>query len=300
MSHADRKPTFQAESVSRRLGVPVLIHRQSKPGCAAQIMDYFIGKSEIRKVSRTAQEISIQGEEVIQQAEDAFREADEEEREASSKQQLPIRSNEDLRLVVVGDRLATDVLLARRLDKHIQSRQAIAGSSTTTIPGALSIVTTRLFKRNDVVPLRWLESAWSRLGLRKGAHGTIGGEGGEEWAATRFLVAHDRTTALDSSPSAASRSKRVLAVLRSGVMAIPAGWRSLRHGIAYIRNHPPRIPTRDEARRGALVALRWSGRNLRMLLFATWRLVRSGSGRAGRRLVEAVRTARAKRVTVRS
>jgi len=41
----------QAESVSRRLGVPVLIHPQPKPGCAKDIINYFSGDLELHSLS---------------------------------------------------------------------------------------------------------------------------------------------------------------------------------------------------------------------------------------------------------
>jgi hypothetical protein len=61
------------------------------------------------------------------------------------------------RLLVIGDRLATDVLLARRLAKYYRHSPAT--------PTVLSIVTTSLFQKSDVRILRWMEESWLRLGL---------------------------------------------------------------------------------------------------------------------------------------
>lgn len=255
-------------------------------------MDYFAGKSEIRRVSRPAIETSLQGEEIIQEAEKAWKETESESTHPAQERKTTPR--EDLRLVVVGDRLATDVLLARRLAKHVQAIQT-GEVSAYNLPNALSIVTTRLFKRNDVVPLRWLESAWSRIGLRKGAHGTLGSE--NEWS--RFLTAHAEASSISATPTK-SRSRRIFALLRSGVLAVPTGWRAVQRGFVYVRKHPPRIPTRDELRRGALTTLYWLGRTSRAILLSAWRWFRIGSVRAGKLALETVRSVRARRVATRS
>ncbi len=63
-----------------------------------------------------------------------------------------------LRLLIIGDRLATDVLLARRLRLHLPATE------TSSPPRILSIITTQLFKPSDVRFLRWLESKWSTVG----------------------------------------------------------------------------------------------------------------------------------------
>lgn len=75
---------------------------------------------------------------------------------------------ESLRILVIGDRLFTDILQARQLDKHL---------SSSVQPSTLAIQTTELPQPNDVRLLRRLEEYLSRGMLANG-----GRTGGVDWS----------------------------------------------------------------------------------------------------------------------
>ena len=68
---------------------------------------------------------------------------------------------EDLRILVIGDRLFTDTLLAHRL-------RLLLPSASATAPSVLSIHTTSLPQPRDVRFLRWIEEKLSRGQTRRG------------------------------------------------------------------------------------------------------------------------------------
>ncbi|GAA97626.1 uncharacterized protein L969DRAFT_87724 [Mixia osmundae IAM 14324] len=78
---------IQAESVSRTLGVPVLVHARKKPGCARDVEQYFLGHAD-QTVAR-----------VVDVAQSRL----------GASQLAPPR------LAVIGDRVLTDTVLANRL-----------------------------------------------------------------------------------------------------------------------------------------------------------------------------------------
>jgi phosphatidylglycerophosphatase GEP4 len=98
-----------------------------------------------------------------------------------------MEKKEDLRILVIGDRMMTDTLLANRLAKHLPpsapasapisnlSTSASAATSpspslvstTTPLPSVLSIHTTLLHQPKDVRPLRWIEEKLSRGRVRE-------------------------------------------------------------------------------------------------------------------------------------
>lgn len=197
----------QAESVSRALGVPVLLHAQPKPGCAADIVAYFTGRAPVHAVGRPPRVGELaEGWEVVEgpvkvDEKGMMEEGDGREtllgRKATRKvvpgslpppqtpADPPTPHRTPLahpRLLVVGDRLATDVLLARRLAAHYRH--------TSPQPSVLSIVTTSLFQRSDVRPLRWLESSWLRFGLAVSARFRRSGTGDHEASMRHWIRAH--------------------------------------------------------------------------------------------------------------
>lgn len=78
---------------------------------------------------------------------------------------------EDPRILVIGDRLATDVLLARKLARFYRPDRTSTAHLSDQKPvlsdrkPVLSVVTTHLFKTTDVRLLRWIEESHLRLGL---------------------------------------------------------------------------------------------------------------------------------------
>ncbi|GHJ83769.1 hypothetical protein NliqN6_0171 [Naganishia liquefaciens] len=186
-----------AESVSRALGVPVLLHAQPKPGCAADIIAYFAGRAPIHAVGRVPRvgelaegwevvEGPVKVNELAMKDEGDGREtllgrrATRKAPQAASPPPQPSADPPTLsrtplanpRLLVIGDRLATDVLLARRLAAHYRHTSSLQ-------PSVLSIATTSLFQKSDVLPLRWLESSWLRIGLAVSARFRRHGAGNE-------------------------------------------------------------------------------------------------------------------------
>jgi phosphatidylglycerophosphatase GEP4 len=88
-----------------------------------------------------------------------------------------VESSQPLKIIVVGDRLFTDTLLAHRLRLHM-TRDA---SSQDVI----SIATTQLPRPNDVRLLRWIENVLSRRRVR---------EGPTDWG--RYILRHEPETAV--------------------------------------------------------------------------------------------------------
>ncbi|WOO78428.1 Phosphatidylglycerophosphatase GEP4, mitochondrial [Vanrija pseudolonga] len=165
-----------AEALTLALGTPVLNHAAPKPACSADIVAYFAGRlgkprttrSELLRPLRRVQRAEDEAEGVLL---GKWRDEVENgplcggERDPISPprpEKLPPPEEEPaptappatpspLRLLVVGDRLFTDTLLARRLDKYLPA------------PGSvLSIQTTDLPQPNDVRPLRALEERLTR------------------------------------------------------------------------------------------------------------------------------------------
>lgn len=195
-------PRGQAESVSRALGVPVLLHAAPKPGCAADIVAFLSGEMPLRTVGgkqRTLDELGKgDGWDRVLHAEkdvNRFELVEQPERTLLGRQSTatvtpppvsrsfatpapPARETTTIayrtpldapKILVVGDRLATDVLLARRLAAYYPLRNtqgaAAAAQQLADARPVLSIVTTELFQKSDVRLLRWLEESWLRFGL---------------------------------------------------------------------------------------------------------------------------------------
>jgi phosphatidylglycerophosphatase GEP4 len=188
------------------LRAPVLAHRHAKPACAKDILAFFHGKTAPRThraqvVARleAAERAEDSAEQILLdkwrgEVEDgplcgALTDARTlEEKMVAAQMRKPAVSPrapasdappppppattapvppEPLRIVVVGDRLFTDTLQARELDRHLPA---------SPVPATLSIQTTDLPQPNDVRFLRWLEDWLSGYKL---AHG--GRTGGVAW-----------------------------------------------------------------------------------------------------------------------
>jgi len=97
-----------------------------------------------------------------------------------------LEKKEDLRILVIGDRMMTDTLLANRLATHLSSPtfstssslsspspdtsalpSIAASASTTPLPSVLSIHTTLLLQPKDVRPLRYIEEKLTRGRVRE-------------------------------------------------------------------------------------------------------------------------------------
>jgi phosphatidylglycerophosphatase GEP4 len=109
---------------------------------------------------------------------------------------------EDLRILVIGDRMFTDTLLANRLSKLLPTPSTPTPSTSTptspspatTLPSVLSIHTTLLLQPSDVRLLRWIEEILTRSRVR---------EGPIDWAR------YTRTIAAPALPVALSWRERI-------------------------------------------------------------------------------------------
>ncbi|ODN84152.1 hypothetical protein L202_00157 [Cryptococcus amylolentus CBS 6039] len=234
-----------AEAVSLHLRAPVLLHATPKPGCSKNILSYFDGKlgkphtlrhdiasaglklleeeklDEAIVWERLAKQLEgpllgaaptngheekSEGKKVVEGGVDGFKTSPSQESiQPQIVKQTP--SPEELRILVIGDRLFTDTLLADRLSRRLRP-----SSSKDTIPHplprVLSIYTTSLPKPQDVRPLRWLEEKLSK--------------GQTQGDFSRFILSEKvNTAALDVSE--AIKPSR-LAALR---WLTPAKWREI-------------------------------------------------------------------------
>ena len=97
--------------------------------------------------------------------------------EVGSASKMDKVEKEDLRILVIGDRMFTDTLLANRLSKLIPTTSPATPTPTTstqtaspatTLPSVLSIHTTLLLQPSDVRLLRWIEELLTRGRVREG------------------------------------------------------------------------------------------------------------------------------------
>ncbi|WRT64103.1 uncharacterized protein IL334_001032 [Kwoniella shivajii] len=183
-----------AEAVSLSLVAPVLIHSQAKPGCSSTIISYFQGKlgkpitlrkriiEESNKVleeeksdeqmlwSRWSNEVSgpllghytnnnqqRKGDRV--KVNNSSTSTSTSPETTAGQEEQSTNNNDELRLLVIGDRLFTDTLLAHRLSLHLPKPKPT--TTSTDLPSVLSIYTTSLPQPKDVRPLRWLEERLS-------------------------------------------------------------------------------------------------------------------------------------------
>lgn len=140
------KPTTlcsQAESVSRHLGVPVLLHATKKPGCARAVQDYFIERlgtdktgSKVKSKVHTLDQIALD----VATASTL----------SSETPSAPLTSAAAINetsptktpvIMIIGDRVMTDVILANRMNKR-RWRQ-----SSSSVLQALPVLTTRLWQK---------------------------------------------------------------------------------------------------------------------------------------------------------
>lgn len=100
---------LQAESVSYHLGVPVLAHKTKKPGCIKPIFHYFATRRTGRGGSASGASSSSSSSSPAQQ-----------DSESSSTGNI-ISHAAVPKIIVVGDRLFTDVLMANRMGLPVLS-----------------------------------------------------------------------------------------------------------------------------------------------------------------------------------
>lgn len=147
----------QAESVSRQLGVPVLLHATKKPGCSNAVIEYFQHIQSVGRPLNDTRSDVVKGKGKGK----AFYQSDYppvpvvDIRPSTSHDascvQSPITSLEttvdlptgtptdETRILVIGDRVMTDVVLANRINRH----RANTGSRKVR---AIAVLTTTIWE----------------------------------------------------------------------------------------------------------------------------------------------------------
>ncbi|WVR05858.1 hypothetical protein IAU60_002884 [Kwoniella sp. DSM 27419] len=184
-----------AEAVSLSLRAPVLLHAQPKPGCSPTILSYFAGglgapttrRREIRQEAEKVWEEEKKDEEGLWERWNGevtgpllghpkntgqHREGNKDVKMEKQRGKEPTKTvhekateekqKEGLRILVIGDRLFTDTLLAHRLSLYLPKPPR-----DQTLPSVLSIHTSALPEPQDVRVLRWIEDKLTR-GRTKG------------------------------------------------------------------------------------------------------------------------------------
>ncbi|GAA5820120.1 hypothetical protein JCM11491_007248 [Sporobolomyces phaffii] len=172
-----------AEQVSRNLRVPVLAHKQPKPGwqCAAQIARHFTSASVSSQVvySPLAQLVDRVARRPPRQRRDTSR---------------PVR------LLVIGDRLATDMILAHRL-AHLRSSEIETVGVLTTGLHARERLGTRVLRMCENAARRRLVVARAQAQAQVQA-----GEGGPRW--DECVIDSSSSSSLPSPPTSPRQRRR--------------------------------------------------------------------------------------------
>lgn len=137
---------LQAESVSRHLSVPVLLHATKKPGCGRVVQDYFNERMNTEHTDRKGKDKAITLDQVALDIATAstFSIETPEAPQSSISASAPTYPNASPLILVIGDRVMTDVVLANRMNKK-RWRQ----TSTTRLQ-ALPVLTTRLWQKEGL------------------------------------------------------------------------------------------------------------------------------------------------------
>lgn len=182
--------TVGAQVVSRNLGgATVLVHPQRKPGgkCVKQVVDYFAGLAEDEGRRRGA--VAGLEEEAQQQASSSSSSSGMLRNLVSSAASSSIQPPGHI--LVIGDRITTDTVLAHRIDDLLRrdrsrSSSHASSSSSTASPQAIAVLTTHLWAYEGAGNAlmrrleRWLRTTYVRRGIQPGQvgwRGTAAGAG---------------------------------------------------------------------------------------------------------------------------
>ncbi|WAQ87364.1 hypothetical protein PtA15_8A268 [Puccinia triticina] len=142
---AEDPSLIHAESVARHLGVPVLVHETKKPGqkVVKAIHKYFTADYRLVPVIYPSHS-SMYG------------------------PRLPSRSRADptpLKLMVIGDRVTTDIILASRLRAFLQTHQSSSNSSSGESNPVCSVLTQNIWQKEKLGTrfMRWAENRALKL-----------------------------------------------------------------------------------------------------------------------------------------
>lgn len=131
---------MQAESVSRNLNVPVLIHGVKKPACIKPIKSYF-SKSVIQPYP--SQQLFVDS---LLSSAPASASASNPASTSPEERDLK-RTGDPIVIAIIGDRLSTDIVLANRLSK--ESGWKVCSVLTTKLPEENEEFGTRLMRRME-------------------------------------------------------------------------------------------------------------------------------------------------------
>ncbi|PLW55659.1 hypothetical protein PCANC_04631 [Puccinia coronata f. sp. avenae] len=153
----DDPALIQAESVARHLGVPVLVHATKKPGqeVVRAIEEYFTTDRRLVPVIYPPS------------------------RSNTESQSPPTkRTDGRLKLIVIGDRVTTDILLASRLRAHLQSHQStVPATSSPESNPVCSVLTREIWQKEKLGTrfMRWAENRALKLAREHSASIATGG-----------------------------------------------------------------------------------------------------------------------------
>ncbi|KAK9893756.1 hypothetical protein P389DRAFT_108095 [Cystobasidium minutum MCA 4210] len=131
---------LQAESVSRHLGVPVLLHSTKKPGCAKTVQEYFQYRQNPQETGSGGRGRATLDQVAFDVAAASLFSSETPYSTATSSPQSAGNSGATRqKIMVIGDRVMTDVVLANRINKKRWRQPA---TSFEAIP----VLTTRLWQ----------------------------------------------------------------------------------------------------------------------------------------------------------
>ncbi|GAA5844332.1 hypothetical protein JCM9279_001773 [Rhodotorula babjevae] len=203
--------TIQAQALSRNLGVPVLVHPHPKPAhaCVHQVAAHFLSSRDslrrLPSLDDAAQESTAQVGQVVFSPLARARLAS--TSSTSSSSLLPPRPTDApdqhrrkrTRILVIGDRLATDMVLAHRLS-NLSLTLALPSSSSASPSSILGFLRRRAERRSLGAPGDVIEAVpvltthlWAREGagttlvrwVERAALWGLGGRGARRRAAAR-------------------------------------------------------------------------------------------------------------------
>ncbi|KAA1098236.1 hypothetical protein PGT21_031246 [Puccinia graminis f. sp. tritici] len=190
---ADDPALIQAESVARHLGVPVLVHATKKPGqqVVKAIEKYFTKDYRLVPVIYPS-------------------------RRSSCGPPVSSRCHSNrtpLKLVVIGDRVTTDIILASRLRSHLQRNQSTPTSSSSTDSNPIfSVLTQKIWQKEKPGTrfMRWAENRALKLVMQSSTRSStlIRGESSSPSSRLPNLIAFPKqlSTTFEQSLSSSSQA----------------------------------------------------------------------------------------------
>lgn len=144
-----------AESLSRALNVPVLCHKHKKPalGCATEALEYFVALSHDRETTLAHAQQMPPGSASIEAGSSRQSKKYLRERRRIIKTQIPVDQGSHGSILLVGDRIMTDIVVAHRMNDELWRRRKKLGlgtaqpdaSTSRPSPQCISVLTTGIW-----------------------------------------------------------------------------------------------------------------------------------------------------------